>query len=99
MDIAIPAALITAATVVLTFVFNQALAYFDIELSSVMKKGIVFVVAVAFTGYYGYQSGLPLPDPGLDPAAFAVALLAYATAVFKAAQVVYDNIWVGLLDA
>ena len=99
MDIVVPSFVLTAATVIAAFILNQALAWAGVEVSLTLRKGIVFVVAVALTGYYGLQSGLPLPDPNADLFAFTAALLAGATAVFKAAQVAYDQIWKGLLSA
>ena len=99
MEIAVPAALVTAASVIVAFVINKALAWAGVKLAEVYRKGIVFAVAVGLTGYFGYQAGFPLPDPGADPVQFSLALLAASTAVFKAAQVVYDRIWQALLES
>lgn len=99
MEIVVPAGAITVATVVLGFILNQALKYFGLELSLFWKKAIVFLVALALTGYFGVQSGLPLPDPSADLVAFVGALLAYAGAIFKAAQSVYDAIGKGIFEA
>lgn len=99
MEIIVPGTMITVATVIAAFILNQAMAWLGLEVSELWRKAIVFLVAVAITGYYGVQAGFPLPDPGTAPADFAVALLAAATAVFKVAQSVYDKIWQSLLKA
>ena len=98
MDIVVDVTLVTAATVILAFIVNQGAAWAGLELSTLAKKLVVFVVAVALTGYAAvHQGSLPLPTD--DPMALAAALLAYSTAVFKAAQPVFDKIWTGLLNA
>jgi len=94
--------LVTAATVLLAFVVNQAAAWGGLELSATTKKGVAFGVAVLLSGYFAYSGangGFNLPDPGADPAVFALALLSLATTAFKVAQQVYDKLWLGLIDA
>ena len=66
MDIVVPAGLVTAATVIVAFVINQALKWAKVELSETVKKGIVFAVATGLTGYFGYRAGFPLGDPAAD---------------------------------
>ena len=98
MDIVINWSIVTVATVILAFVLNQALKWAGVELSANVKKAIVFAAAVGLSGYFAYAGGVELPDPS-DPFAFAAALLGMATAVFKAAQAIYDKLWQGLLRA
>ncbi len=87
-------------TVILSFIFNQALAYFGVDLKEAAKKGIVFVFAVGLTAFAMLEAGLPeLPDVGADPSAFALALLGAATLNFKVAQVAYDRLWQALIRA
>lgn len=98
MDIVVDGGLVVAATVILSFVLNQAAAWAGLELSELARKLVVFVVAVGLTGYSAYQGGLPVPPSG-DPMELAAFLLAGAAAVFKVAQPAYDKIWQGLLRA
>jgi len=97
MDIVVSGALVTAASVILAFILNQGAAWAGLGLSELAKKLVVFVVAVGLTGYTAYQGGISLPSG--DPMQLSVALLAYATAVFKVAQPLYDKIWQNLLAA
>ena len=84
---------------VLSFIFNQALAYFGIELEDRYKKLVVFLVAVGLTAFAMVEAGLPeLPDAGADPSAFSLALLGAATLNFKVAQIAYDRLWKALLN-
>lgn len=101
-EIVINWAIVTAATVLLAFVINQAATWGGLKLSETTKKGVAFGVAVVLSGYFAYSGvngGFNLPDPGADPAVFALALLSLATAAFKVAQQVYDKLWLGLIDA
>ena len=100
-EIVINWSIVTCASVLLGFIINQALAYFDINLSNQSKKYVVFGVAVGLTGYFAVSGGYGsyLPDPGADPAVYALALLSLATTAFKAAQKVYDVIWSELVSA
>jgi hypothetical protein len=98
MDIVVSGGLVTAVTVILAFILNQGLKWAGIEISELAKKLVVFVVAVALTGYSAYQGGLPVPPSG-DPMELAAFLLAGATTVFKVAQLVYDKLWQGLVKA
>lgn len=104
-DIVVDGALVTGASVILAFVLNQAYTWlrgkFEAlpELTEKAKKTVVFLVAAGLAGYSGLRLDVALPDPAADPALFATTLLAFATAVFKAAQVVYDRVWSALLEA
>ena len=100
-EIVINWSIVTAASVLVGFVINQALAYFDINLSGRAKKYVVFAVAVGLSGYFALSGGYDfyLPDPGADPAVYALALLSLATSAFKTAQVVYDKLWSSLVAA
>ena len=96
---------------ILAFIINQAYTWlwgklwgkgkFEAlpELTSRAKKLVVFVVATGLAGYSGLRLDVALPDPAADPVLFASTLLAFATAVFKAAQVVYDRVWTELIRA
>ena len=99
MEIVVNWAAVTAVTVILGFILNQALAWAGVSLSMNVKKTIVFVVSVGLVGYFAYSGGIQLPDPGADPFQFAAALLAASTAVFKVAEAVYDKIWKELVTA
>ena len=99
MEIVVNWAAVTAITVILGFILNQALAWAGVSLSANVKKAIVFVVSVALVGYSAYSGGVQLPDPAADPFQFAAAVLAVATAVFKVSEAVYDKIWKELLSA
>ena len=98
-EIVINWSIVTAASVLLGFIINQALAYFDIDISGQDKKYVVFGVAVGLSGYFAYNGGYDLPDPAADPSVFALALLSLATSAFKAAQAVYDKLWQALVKA
>lgn len=98
MDIVVDGGLVTAAVVILSFVINQALVWAGVSVSTLAKKLVVFAVSIGLVGYSAYQGGLSLPVSG-DPIALGTALLAYATAVFKVSQPVYDRLWQGLLAA
>mgnify|MGYP001600949853 FL=1 len=91
MDIVVDGTLVTVATVVLAFLFNQIAARFGLELSQLARKLVVFAVAIGLTGYSAYKGGLPLPPSG-DPMELALFLLSSGTVVFKVAQTVYDRI-------
>ena len=97
-EIVINWSIVTGATVLLGFVINQALTYFDVDLSGQAKKLIVFLVAVGLSGYFAWQGGYELPGVE-DPMVFALALLSLAVSAFKVAQQVYDVIWQNLLKA
>jgi len=99
MEIVVNWAVVTVATVILGFILNQALTWAGVSLSAQVKKLIVFAVAVGLSGYFAYSGGVSLPDPGADPFQFAAALLAMSAAVFKTAEVVYDKLWTGLVNA
>ena len=99
MEIVVNWTVVTAASVVLAFILNQALKWAGLELSEGIRKGIVFAVAVGLSAYSAYAGGFELPDVAVDPFAYALALLSLATASFKAAQKVYDVLWQGLLKA
>jgi|SRR3990172_9708473 len=99
MEIVVNWAVVTVGSVVLAFVFNQALKWAGVSLSEGVRKGIVFGAAVALTAYSAYAGGFDLPNPATDPFAYASALLALAAAVFKVSQQVYDKLWQGLLKA
>jgi hypothetical protein len=99
MDIVINWSLVTAASVILGFILNQVAAWAGLEISQVAKKGVVFAVALALSGYFAYSGGFDLPDPAADPAVFALALGSIATSAFKVAQQVYDRFWVNLVAA
>ena len=103
-DIVVSGALVTGATVILSFILNQgysvARKYLEKwtggrillpELGEFAKKAVVAGVSLGLTGY----SGLALVPAGSPPE----LLLAYATAVFKASQFTYDKIWQGLTKA
>lgn len=90
-EIVVNPALITGATVLLGFIINTVLVKAGISLSDLAKKLVVFTVAVGLTAYAAHQGGLP-QNPPSDPAELALYLLTFATAVFKVAQVVYDQI-------
>ena len=103
-DIAVSVALVTGATVVLSFVLNQGYAVARKwveklsggsvilpELGEGGKKSVVAGVSLGLSGY----SGLALIPAGSPPE----LLLVYGTAVFKASQLAYDKIWKGLLKA
>jgi hypothetical protein len=98
-DILIDWVLVTGIATVLAFVINQAAAWGGLEVSIPVKKGVAFAVSLGLAAYFAFQGNLGLPDPAVDPMAFAVALLASATLVFKAAQQVYDRVWSGLISA
>ena len=91
--------IVTTASVLLGFIINQALAYFNVELSVQVKKAVVFAVAVALSGYFASTGGYDLPVLGDDPSLYALALLSLATSAFKVAQLVYDKLWMELVDA
>ena len=97
-EIVVNWSIVTGASVLLGFIINQALAYFDISLSSQYKKLIVFLVAVGLSGYFAWSGGYDLPGVE-DPMVFALALLSLAGSAFKVAQQVYDVIWQNLLKA
>ena len=44
--------IVTTASVLLGFIINQVLAYFNVKLSAQIKKAVVFAVAVALSGYF-----------------------------------------------
>ena len=98
MDIVVDGGLVTVATVILAFILNQATRWAGVELSVLARKLVVFVAAVGVTGYSAYRGGLPIPPAG-DPMELVLFLLVGSTAVFKAAQLVYDRIWEKLLSA
>jgi len=91
--------IVTGASVLLGFIINQALAYFDVDLSGQAKKVIVFLVAVGLSGYFAWSGGYELPIAGDDPMVFALALVSLAGSAFKVAQQIYDVIWQRLLKA
>ena len=103
-DIVVSAGLVTGATTILSFLLNQGYAAarklverltngrFSLPpLGEFAKKAVVAGVAVGLTGY----SGLALVPAGSPPE----LLLAYATAVFKAAQVLYDKLAKAIFEA
>lgn len=98
-EIVINWGIVTTATVLLGFVINQAASWVGLDLSGNVKRSVVFGVAVALSGYFAYTGGYDLPDPGADPAVFALALLSLATSAFKVAQQIYDKFWTNLLSA
>ena len=98
-DIVINWSIVTTASVLLGFIINQALAYFDITVSGPVRKAVVFGVAVALSGYVAVSGGYDLPDPAVDPSVYALALLSLATSAFKAAQLIYDKLWSALVAA
>ena len=91
--------IVTTASVLLGFIINQVLAYFNVKLSVQVKKAVVFAVAVALSGYFATSGGYDLPELGENPAVYALALLSLATSAFKVAQLVYDKLWQELVDA
>ena len=103
-DIVVSGGLVTGATVVLSFLLNQAYAaarkaleswtmgrLILPELVEGAKKAVVLGASVGITGY----SGLALIPAGSPPE----VLLAYGVAVFKGAQFVYDKIGKAVLRA
>ena len=103
-DIVVDGGLVVGATVVLSFLLNQAYAaarkaleawtkgrLILPELGEGAKKAVVLGASVGITGY----SGLALIPAGSPPE----LLLAYGTAVFKASQAVYDKIGKAVLRA
>ena len=103
-DIVVNATLVTAATVVLAFVLNQGYSLLATYLAKWSggriklpalgefgKKAVVAGVSLGMTGY----SGLALLPAGSPPE----LPLAYGTAVFKASEKVYDELWQRLLKA
>lgn len=97
-EIVINWGIVTAASVLLGFVVNQALAYFGVKLSLQYKKLVVFIVSLGLSGYFAYSGGFELPGVE-DPMAFGLALVSLATSAMKAAQVIYDRLWKALLKA
>ena len=98
-EIVVNWSIVTGASVLLGFIINQGLAYFDIKVSSEVKKLVVFGVAVGLSGYFALSGGYDLPDPAVDPSVYALALLSLATSAFKVAQKIYDVIWSALVAA
>ena len=97
-EIVVNWSIVTGASVLLGFIINQALAYFDVSLSAQYKKLIVFLVAVGLSGYFAWSGGYELPGAE-DPMVFALALVSLAGSAFKVAQQIYDVIWQRLLKA
>ena len=102
-EILVPGAVITIVAVVLGFVINQVLVAagnrWNFTVSRRVKIGVVYVSSVALTGYYALSAGWVLPDVAVDPGMFVASLLAFALAVTKAAQPVYDLLGEGILTA
>ena len=90
---------VMGVSVLLGFVINQALAYFNVRLSDQVKKAVVFAVAVVMSAFFASNGGYELPALGEDPAVYALALLSLATSAFKVAQLIYDKLWQELVAA
>ena len=103
-EIVVSAGLVTGATVVLSFLLNQGYAAGRKLIERITKgrvslpplgefarKAVVAGGALGLTGY----SGLALLPAGSPPE----ALLAYGTAVFKAAQFLYDRLAKSIFEA
>ncbi len=91
--------LVAGIATVLAFVINQAALWAGLEISGNVKRGVAFAVSLGLAAFFAYQGDLDLPDPAADPMAFALALLAAGTLVFKAAQLIYERIWENLVSA
>ena len=103
-EIVVSGALVTGATVILSFLLNQGYAAGRKLIERITKgrvslpplgefarKAVVAGAALGLTGY----SGLALLPAGSPPE----ALLAYGTAVFKAAQFLYDRLAKSIFEA
>ena len=99
MDVVIDFGIVSVVGVVLAFVLNQGAKLLGLQLSEAVRKGVVFAVAVGLAGYFAVNGGMDLPDPAVDPFAFAFGLLTFSLAAFKAAQVIYDLLWRPLVEA
>ncbi|KKL90177.1 hypothetical protein LCGC14_1907250 [marine sediment metagenome] len=102
-EILIPGAVLTIVAVVLGFVINQVLVAagnrWSFTVSRRVKIGVVYVTSFVLTGFYSLSAGWVLPDVAVDPGLFISSLLAFALAVTKAAQPVYDLLGQGILTA
>jgi len=99
MEIVIDFGTVTVVGIILAFILNQGAKLLGLELSEAVRKGVVFVVASALAGYFALQGEFNLPDPAVDPFAFAFGLLTIAIAAFKAAQVIYDKLGKPIVEA
>ena len=97
-EIVINWSIVTAASVLLGFIVNQALAYFDVNLEAQYKKLVVFIVALGLSGYFAWSGGYDLPGAE-DPMVFALALASFAGSAMKVAQQIYDRLWTALVKA
>lgn len=99
-EIVVSEGLVIGATVILSFVINQAAAWAGFKFSDAAKKAVVFGTSIGLSALAMSQAALPeLPDVASDPTGFGLALLGVATLNFKIAQPVYDRLWKGLLKA
>jgi hypothetical protein len=87
--------IVAGAVVLLSWVINQGLKLVGVELPEIWRKGIVFVATVALAFL---QDPLDLGTPALEPA-YIAGLLAQVAVLFKAAQVLYDQVFQRLLKA
>lgn len=91
--------LVAGIATVLAFVINQAAIWAGLDISGNVKRAVAFAASLGLAAFFAYQGDLGLPDPAADPMAFALALLASATLVFKAAQQIYERVWENLVSA
>jgi hypothetical protein len=87
--------IIAGAIVILSWILNQGLKLIGVELPEVWKKGIVFVITVVLAFL---QNPLDIGVPSFDPG-YVAGLAAQAVILFKAAQILYDQVFQRLLKA
>ena len=111
MDIVVDWGMVASATLLLGFVLNQGYVFASAllrkipaladrlpeSLSAGSKKLVVYVVALGLTASFADFSSV-LPDAS-DPALFVSAIFAFATAIFKVTQEIYDRLWQPLISA
>jgi len=97
-EIVVNWSIVTGASVLLGFIINQALAYFDVVLEAQYKKLVVFLVAFGLSGYFAWSGGYEFPGAD-DPMVFALALVSFAGSAMKVAQQIYDRLWTALVKA
>jgi hypothetical protein len=97
MDIVIDFAVVTVVGVALAWAVNSGIPLLGRlfgqiwELPTDGKKAVAFAASTGLV--YAWKPPVALPDPAVDPFAFAFALLTQAEIVFKTAQEVYDHLW------
>ncbi len=84
------------APVLGSWVLIRGLILAGYKLSTGAQKYIVYALSAA--SVFAFQP-IPLPEFSSEPGVFATALLAFAAAAMKAAQLIYDRAWKALESA